>query len=346
MNRLPQKRAISFAGALVLAAAAAVSTAASAAAVAAPVSVSVSPADDTRAVSIGANVVATFDQNVTGVDATSFTLVDVAAGTPIAAAVSYNSTTRVATLNPTLMLPKDKTYRATLTSAIRSGGQALPLTEWTFITGPAPTLQYKWPSVGATGVEPWTIAQITFSEVVTGVGYSTFTLTNNSTGAQVPAIVSTDLGRVWRLVPVAPIPEDTWYTVRVTGGKTAIRDVAGNPAASTSWSFLSGMRPILRTWNVTPNATGVSTSTTLDMGFSEAITGIDSSTFTLKVLATGVQVPASVTWSAGSGKWVLTPSAPLAAATQYRLTLTGGTSAIRDLAGNPLTSMAWNFTTA
>lgn len=346
MLRHARQRTMSVVGALLLAAGIGVSSAGSAAAVPVPVTVTVSPASGAYSVSTLANVVATFNLNVTGVDGTSFSLANAATGASVPAVVTYNGTTKVAVLNPSVTLASDTVYRATLSNAIRSGSEYLPPTTWTFTTGLPPVAQYKWPTPASTAVEPWTIAQITFNEIVTGVTSSTFTLTNNSTGAVIPATVSTDFGRVWRLQPAAQIPEDTWFTVKVTGGLTAIRDLAGNPFASTSWTFLSGLRPLLQTWNVAPNATGISTSTTLTMGFSEAITGITPTTFTLKVLATDALVPASVTWSSGTGKWVLTPSAPLAAGTQYRLTLTGGTAAIRDLAGNPLASMAWNFTTA
>lgn len=346
MIRVLRVRVGALVGALAVFGGAALVGAAPAAAVPVPVTVTVSPVSGARSVSIGANVLATFNLNVTGVDATSFWLDDLTAGTQVPAVVTYDTTTRVATLNPNANLPADRTYRATLTNVIRSGSEFLPTTTWTFTTGPAPFVQYKWPTAGATGVEPWTIAQITYNEVVTGVDTTTFTLTNNTTGAVIPATVSTDLGRVWRLTPSAVIPEDTWYTVRAVGGSAAIRDLAGNPAPTTSWTFLAGMRPMLRTWNIAPNATGVSTSTTLVMSFSEAITGINTSTFTLKVLATGAMVSASVTQTPGTNTWVLTPSAALASGTQYRLTLTGGTTAIRDLAGNPLASMGWNFTTA
>ena len=345
MLRHARNRAMSALGALMLAAGVGVSSASSAVAVSVPLTVTVSPVAGGYSMSPAGTVLATFNLNVTGVDTTSFTLAVAATGALVPAAVTYNSTSRMAKLDPSVSLAKDTLYRATLTTAIRSGSEVLPTTTWTFTTGLAPVAQYQWPVPSSTAVEPWTIAQVTFNEVVTGVNASTFTLTNNVTGAVTPAVVSSDLGRVWRLVPLSPMAEDTWYTVRVGGGATAIRDLAGNPFAATSWTFLTGMRPLLQTWNVAPNATGVSTSTALAMGFSETITGIGATTFTLKVLSTGASVPANVTWSPSTGTWVLTPTAPLASATQYRLTLTGGTAAIRDLAGNPLASMAWNFTT-
>ena len=42
---------------------------------------------------------------------------------------------------------------------------------------------------------------------------------------------------------------------------------------------------------------------------------------------------------------ILNPSATLTASTKYRATLSGGTAAIRDLAGNPLSTGTWDFTT-
>lgn len=322
-------------------------TAGSASAAVTPLTVAVSPAHGAQTIGVTANVLATFSLNVTGVDSTSFTLVDVAAGTSVVATVTYDSTTRVAKLDPTSNLAADKQFRATLTSAIRAGSENLVTTSWTFTTGPAPAAMYRWPLVESRGVEPWTIAQVSFNEAVTGVNSATFTITNNSTGAVVPGlVVGSSYDKVWRIYPTANLAEDTWYTVKAVGGASAIRDLAGNPFSTIQWRFLTGLAPMMSSRNVSTNAVGVPVSTTLDIGFTETIIGMSTTTFTLKVLATGAPVPATVNWSAATGKWVLTPSASLLPATQYRLQLTGGTTAIRDLVGNPFSTLAWNFTTA
>jgi hypothetical protein len=347
MIRVVRRRAIALMGALALSSGVALTTAGSAAAVAGPVTATVSPVNDAKTVAVGVNIFATFNVNVTGVSGASFTLVDVATGTAVPAVVSYSSTTRVATLDPVGNLPADKKFRATLTDAIRNGSDLLPLTTWTFTTGPGPAALYRWPSVEARGVEPWTIAQVSFNEAVTGVNATTFTITNNSTGAVVPGrVVGSSYDKVWRIYPTANLPEDTWFTVKAVGGVSAIRDLAGNPFSTIQWRFLTGLRPLLTTWNIVPDAVGVSTATALEMGFSETITGINTTTFTLTALSSGAVVPASVSWSSVTGKWVLSPAGALSPGTQYRLALTGGTTAIRDLAGNPLASMGWNFTTA
>src|SRR5206468_3233442 len=56
-------------------------------------------------------------------------------------------------------------------------------------------------------------------------------------------------------------------------------------------------------------------------------------------------VPATVSYNAGVG--TLTPSAALAGSTTYTATITGGSSGVKDLAGNALASnFGWSFTTA
>ncbi|HMT31722.1 MAG TPA: Ig-like domain-containing protein, partial [Dermatophilaceae bacterium] len=315
-----------------------------------PVTVTVSPVNGARSVTVSSNIVAVFNTAVSGVDATSFTLVDTVTGTPVPAVVTYASTTRTAVLNPDANLTADHTYQATLTSAIKSGNDLLAPTTWQFLTGPAPSLIYRWPDVGAKAVEPSTVAQLTFSEPVTGVTSSTFYIQNMSTGAIVPAnLISTSSGRLWQVQPLAPIAEDTWHKVVAVGGIAGIRDLAGNPYGGTSWTFLSGWRPFLTSWTPSTGAVGVSTTSPISLGFSEAITGVTAATCYLTDQVTGALVPATISSNAAGTAWTLQPNAPLASARQYRITLIGSTgtatSSIRDLAGNPLASMAWNFTT-
>jgi hypothetical protein len=52
-----------------------------------------------------------------------------------------------------------------------------------------------------------------------------------------------------------------------------------------------------------------------------------------------------VTYNATTRVVTLDPSVTLAANMRYTATLTGGATAIRDIAGNPLTTISWSFTT-
>jgi hypothetical protein len=102
-----------------------------------------SAAANATAVSRTANVTATFSEAVTGTSATTFTLRTAPAtgtGTAVAAVVTYNATTRVATLNPNATLAANTRFTATLiggAAAIRdAGGNPIATTSWSFTTGP------------------------------------------------------------------------------------------------------------------------------------------------------------------------------------------------------------------
>ncbi len=100
--------------------------------------------------------------------------------------------------------------------------------------------------------------------------------------------------------------------------------------------------------NRTPasTATGVPTSTLVTASFSEPVQGVSGTTFTLRNTVTGTAVGATVTLNPGGTSATLKPNAPLANGTQYTVTLTGGSSSIRDTAGNAMASTTWTFRTA
>lgn len=116
-------------------AAAQAKVAALAAAKAAPMVIARTPAPNRSAVSRGVNVTVKFSRSVKGVTARSFTL-RTKSGKAVAARVTYNSRTRVATLNPTRTLAANTTFVVTLSSAIKatSVAKALPVTRWNFAT--------------------------------------------------------------------------------------------------------------------------------------------------------------------------------------------------------------------
>jgi hypothetical protein len=101
-----------------------------------------------------------------------------------------------------------------------------------------------------------------------------------------------------------------------------------------------------------PGATAVALNSNVDVTFSEVMAGVNGSTvavpgtFQLRLgTATGAIQPASVTRAGTSNRWVLNPNGNLTRGRTYVVVLTGGTGAIRDVAGNPLASTTWTFTT-
>ena len=298
-------------------------------------------------VSAAADVTATFSEAVTGVSGTTFTLRN-AAGTAVAGTVTYNVLTRVATLNPTANLVADTRYTATLTggaAAIRdAGGNPLATTSWTFTTGPAPTVTARSAAANATGVSAAADVTATFSEAVTGVSGTTFTLRNAAGTAVAGTVTYNVLTRVATLNPTANLVADTRYTATLTGGAAAIRDAGGNPLATTSWTFTTGPAPTVTARSAAANATGVSAAADVTATFSEAVTGVSGTTFTLRNAA-GTAVAGTVTYNVLTRVATLNPTANLVADTRYTATLTGGAAAIRDAGGNPLATTSWTFTT-
>jgi hypothetical protein len=296
---------------------------------------------------VATNVTATFSQPVTGVSGTTFRLRN-AAGTLVGAAVSYNATTRTATLNPSANLVPDTRYTATLTggtTAIRSTTNVpLATTTWTFTTGPAPTVSTRTPAVNGTSVAVAANVTARFSEPVQGVGTTTFALRDPG-GATVPAAVSYNATtRTATLNPSANLAADTRYTATLTGGTTAIRDRAGNPVATSTWSFTTGPAPTVTARTPASGATGVLRASNVTATFNEAVQGVGTASVVLTNGA-GARIAAAVTYNPTTRVVTLDPSATLAGGTRYTVTLSGGATGIRDLAGNPIATTRWSFTT-
>lgn len=210
---------------------------------------------------------------------------------------------------------------------------------------PAPAVTSVSPAAKATAVAAGTNVAATFSTAVQGVSAGTFVL-RNAAGNSIAATVTYNATTLTAtLDPAASLAPDASYTAILTGGASAIRDAAGTPLASTSWTFTTGPAPTVTSYSPGSNALLVRRSSSISATFSEAVQGVNTTTFTLKNPATGAVVAATAYRNGTTNQWILDPQETLAAKTRYTVTLTGGTSGIRDLAGNPLASRSWQFTT-
>ena len=210
---------------------------------------------------------------------------------------------------------------------------------------PAPTVTSVSPAAKGTAVAAGTNVSATFSAAVQGVSAGTFVL-RNAAGATIAATVTYNATTMTAtLDPAANLAPDASYTASLVGGASAIRDTAGTPLTSISWTFTTGPAPTVTSYSPGSNALLVRRSSNASATFSEAVQGIGTTTFTLKNASTGAVVAASVYRNGTTNQWILDPQEPLAAKTRYTVTLTGGTAGIRDLAGNPLAGRSWQFTT-
>ena len=181
----------------------------------------------------------TFDVPVTGVSNTTFRLRDVATGTYVPATVSYNVSTRKATLAPSARLGVGRTYRLSLTSGIKSALDApLAATNWSFRVSTdktPPTVVGRSPGKNATGVSRSANIAVRFSSAVRGVSATSLQLKDVTSGAFVPAVVTYNATtHRATLNPAAKLKARHHYMVVV---RPAISDKAGNPLKKTTWSF-------------------------------------------------------------------------------------------------------------
>ena len=201
----------------------------------------------------------------------------------------------------------------------------------------APTVTGTVNANGATNVAINTNPGATFSEVMdpATITATTFTLAQ---GATAVAGTVTYVGVNAVFTPTSALAANTTYTATIT---TGAKDVAGNALASNFvWSWTTGAAPDTTAPTVTGTIhtngqTNVAVNTAVGATFSEAMDPltITNVNFTLTTDA-GAVVPGLVSYSGVSA--LLRPLSDLAPSTHYNVTVKGGASGVKDLAGNPM----------
>jgi hypothetical protein len=93
-------------------------------------------------------------------------------------------------------------------------------------------------------------------------------------------------------------------------------------------------------------ATGVLLGANTVVNFSETVVGLlQAGNVELRGVATGALVPSTLKVNTAGTKVTVNPDANLARNTLYRVTLTGGTTALRDAFDNPLATTSITFRT-
>ncbi len=136
----------------------------------------------------------------------------------------------------------------------------------------------------------------------------------------------------------------TAYTARVG---TDVRSWTGHPLpAPTTWTFTTGDGTTPHVSSRTPasGATGVATDTTVRVTFDRALSPatVTGETVELRPVGGGGPIDADVEYLSATRSVLLTPAAPLAQSTAYRVTLTPG---LRATDGTPAVGQNWTFTT-
>ncbi len=134
----------------------------------------------------------------------------------------------------------------------------------------------------------------------------------------------------------------------VTTGGPAPSDTTPSPVTPTRPVPSDTTAPTITGLAPADGATGVATTVSPTVTFSEPIdpATISGATFSLVAAGTTTPLAAAVTYDATSRTATLDPSATLADATTYTATVLGGPTGVEDLAGIPLAAdRSWSFTT-
>jgi methionine-rich copper-binding protein CopC len=321
-----------------------------------PTVTSTGPANGATGVSPSAPITITFSE---AMDANTITTANITmrttiGGTAVNGTIAYSAATRTATFTPSATLAQTTGYTVTVSTGVKdAAGNAMAANfVFAFTTGDttAPTVTTVVPANNATGVALNTTVKVTFSEAMdqSTITTSTVTLRNTATSGLVTATLAYDgATNTATLTPSAPLASNTNYTVTVT---TGAKDVSGNPLGTNFTSTFTTLNldstpPTVTAVSPLNNSINVPTNTTVQVTFSEPIDQLTltATTVSLKNTVTSAVVAGSLSYDVGTNKVTFTPSGPLSNGTSYTLTVLGGASGVKDLAGNPL---AANFTSS
>jgi len=209
------------------------------------------PALGTLGVSVNTTVTASFSEDVTNVDSTTFLLrmrSDTGDVTVPGVVIMSGST---ATFSPLAPLEYDKNYIATLTQGITDlSGNPLAVGpygyNWYFHTieaDPAPpAVTGTNPEDGATGVSVLAPITVNFSEVVTNLIPNGFVLMEGTTPVPWRIDWRGTAGQTAVFSPIVPLDFETTYTALV---KKEVTDMSGIPmTADYTWKFTTGPNPM------------------------------------------------------------------------------------------------------
>jgi methionine-rich copper-binding protein CopC len=239
--------------------------------------------------------------------------------------------------------------------AVNIVGQSTPSDASNAVTPdtPGPRVVSSSPENGATGVSTGANLTATFSRSLDPafVNTTSVRLRNNATGLAVAATVSyDDATRTITVNPNANLVAGRSHTLSLVGtGTGGIRDLAGNRLATTTVIFTTAAdttAPVVTNSTPANGATGVLVGANTVVDFSETVLGLlQGENVVLRNVATGATVPAVLTANTAGTRVTVNPSANLARNTNYRLTLTGGPTALRDAFDNPLATTTITFRT-
>jgi hypothetical protein len=209
----------------------------------APTVDNLSPTDAATNVSPTSNVTATFSEamNSSSISGQTFTLKEQGSSSQLEATVSYDSTARKATLDPSVDLTINTTYTATLTTGVKdSAGNTLAQERtWTFTTETARPTVVSYAPQGFVGLGTNVAATFSVDMDPNSITNQSFTLTRHGSLSPVAAQVTYDsASKTATLNPDSALSDNSFYTAVIKSGSDGVKDLQGNSLAQDfSWTF-------------------------------------------------------------------------------------------------------------
>ncbi|HEY1525244.1 MAG TPA: Ig-like domain-containing protein [Candidatus Angelobacter sp.] len=319
-----------------------------------PVVTLVSPPDGGQGVPVNADIHVRFNEPVNPLRVNAAT-VQVAGGgqTAVASSISFNSANTEAVLTPLEPFPDNTLMTITISGVQDLAGNVVigKTTQFTTSAVAATTVPgviSTNPTSGAGNVALNAVIAVQFNAAVDPgtVNSATLRLIDNVTGLQVTGSYTTSAdGLTAMLVPDASLAVSRSYSLFFTSGITDLAGNVVNCSVLCNFSFTTGTAADVTAPGVlgispADQQTGVPTNAQVVIAFNEPI---DSLTLgQVQLSNAGGPVNAVKSLTNGQRTLILTPAAPLNAATQYSISVAG----VQDLSGNPLPApVAASFTT-
>lgn len=330
----------------------------------APTVTASTPAPDAASANADANVTATFSEAMDPATVTesTFRLRD-PAGNTVPATVTYNAIDRRAVLDPASPLAAGTRYTAVISGGASgvgdtAGNRLAADHAWGFLTAgvntTAPTVSSTSPAKDATGAAADANLTVAFSEAMDPNSVTTATIELRDAGGNlIPASVAYDVASTSAVIdPNQPLALAAQHTVTVKGGASGVRDATGIPLqADFTWGFQTAgpdttPPTVTATWPVRDAADfGVEASIAAIFSEPMAPATITGTTVQLRDAA-GNLVNAVVSYDAATGSAIIDPVNALAYSAEYTVAIAGGTSGVKDAAGNPMVDgFSWTFAT-
>lgn len=327
-----------------------------------PYVTSVSPAVGGTTSSTSPDIIVTFSEAMDSSTVTSSTvsLYDTTSAASVSlSGPTWSSDSKTATFTPSSSLTTSNSYTVTLDGTQADTSSNLidctsHLCGWQFsVDNSAPTISSYTPNTSFVTTTTPTIS-VTFSEQMLASSITTSTITvKNASNSAISGSWSLSSDKKTATFSSSALTNGGTYTVTITTGVT---DVAGNAfSAAVVWSFtVDTTAPQVSAFTPVSSATGISLSTPITLTFTEATSGMKTSTFTTSNITVnnGINdIGWTYTYDSTGKMLTINPTGGYAYDTTYTITMN---STVTDNAGNSVNcssgaftggSCSWSFTT-